>query len=67
MVGLDERTIERLSDGQPPYRVEVSNDADTTRARARVLPNNFLGALDALHNLTLMKVADHFPSDPKGV
>jgi hypothetical protein len=55
MVGLDARTVERLSDGQPLYRVEVENNPSDTRARARVLPNNFAGALDQARFLTLLK------------
>jgi hypothetical protein len=66
MVGLDARTVERLGDGQPLYKVEVENDPSTTRARARVLPNNFAGALDQAHFLTLLKSQDAHPSDPRG-
>jgi hypothetical protein len=68
MVGLDERTIERLSATQegPAYRVEVHNNPDQTRARAHVMTNGELGKLDWQHNLTLMKAVDAHPSDPKG-
>jgi hypothetical protein len=65
MVGLDARTVERLSDGQPLYRVEVENNPSDTRARARVLPANFAGALDNAAFLTLLKAQDVHPSDEK--
>jgi hypothetical protein len=67
MVGLDASAVERLGDGQPLYRVEVENKAEDTRARARVLPNNFAGALDQAHFLTLLKAQDMHPSDPAGM
>jgi hypothetical protein len=66
MVALDARTIERLGDGQPAYKVTVQNNPDTTRARARVLPAGILGAVDDAHNATLLKAVDAHPSDGSG-
>jgi hypothetical protein len=57
--------VQREDRPAPEYAVSVQDDAESTRARARVYPANVEAVLDAAHNLTLLKAMDQHPGDPK--
>jgi hypothetical protein len=59
--------VQREDRPPPEYAVSVQDDAESTRARARVYPANIEAVIDAAHNLTLLKAADQHPSDPREV
>jgi hypothetical protein len=67
MIGLDPDTVARVGATQdgPAYVVQIQDESETTRARARVTTNGELGKLDQQTHLTLMKAMDEHPSDRK--